>query len=62
MRRVRRAASNLAHQVKSWSPSVIQLIGLGTFSTGWFLIAVPVGLIVTGVLVTVVGWAMDGDS
>jgi hypothetical protein len=61
MRRIKRAASNLAQRLKSWTPSAIQLVGMASFSVGWFLIAVPVGLILTGLLVMAVGWALDGE-
>ena len=61
MKRLRRAPRAAVERLRSWTPSVIQLAGMGAFSFGWFLVATPVGFIVTGVLVMAVGWALDGS-
>ena len=62
MRRLRAVTSSIARRFAQWTPTGIQVLGMGSFAAGWFLIAIPAGLIITGLLVMAVGWALDGGD
>lgn len=53
--------SLLGTKLKGWAPNFIQVAAMVAFCAGFFLIGIPVGLIVTGIVLGVVGWAVDSE-
>ena len=62
MRRLKSVTTSIARKFARWTPTGIQVLGMGSFAAGFFLIAIPAGLIITGLLVMAVGWALDGGN
>lgn len=56
-KRIISAASVLASK---GGPLAIQLAGIALVSAGFFILAVWLGLMVAGVSLLAIGWAMDG--
>lgn len=49
----------LAESFISHLPSLLQLAGLASIAAGGFALAVWLGLVVTGVMLCLIGWAVD---
>ena len=56
---VKRSAALLRAKVTAWTPSVLQVAALALIAAGFWVLALPAGLIAAGVCVGIIGWAVE---
>lgn len=56
---VKRLASLVGAKASAWTPNVLQFAALALLTAGFWVMALPAGLICAGVCVGLIGWAVD---
>lgn len=56
---VKRLASLVGAKASNWAPNVFQFAALALITAGFWVASLPAGLIVAGLCVGLIGWAVD---